>query len=97
MPQQQMLNLDTDPPIIPVDLLSLLEQHDLQFVDKRSKGGALWVIGGQEIESNLNPLISKGIKFSYLPIGSQATKNKPGWFTKHGDLKFHNRNICFVT
>ncbi|GGD99935.1 AAA domain-containing protein [Paenibacillus nasutitermitis] len=84
MPQQQTIDFDIDPPLIPGDLLSFLKQHNLQFIDKRSKGGALWVIGGQEIKSMLKPLISQGIKFSYLPKGSQSTNHKPGWFTKHG-------------
>ncbi|WP_027088202.1 AAA domain-containing protein [Cohnella panacarvi] len=81
--QQQTIDIKMDQPSAPFELLSYLKEKDLKFIDNRNKGGALWVVGDREIWSTLGPLAKQGFKFSYLPKGSQTTKNKPGWYTKN--------------
>ncbi len=48
---------------------------NLSLVDQRSKGGALWVIGGESLRNLLSP---HGFKFA--PNGSRATKHRPAWY-----------------
>lgn len=65
------------------DLVSYLESFGLKVIDKRDKGGALWVIGGKEIA----PII-KGCKDVYTSLwtftekGGSASGYKPAWYTK---------------
>lgn len=62
------------------DLIEYLKENTVESIDKRSSGGALWIIGGWELNKVLFPLKEKGIYFKYTPKGSGATKKKPGWF-----------------
>lgn len=64
------------------NLLVFLDKHDLTYIDKRNKEGALWVIGNRSIDWIMKELASNGFKFTYLESGSRASKNKPAWFTK---------------
>ena len=59
--------------------LSLL---GLTTVDKRPSGGALWVIGGQELKPKLKAFVNDEIRFNFAPKGGQATKGRPAWWTK---------------
>ena len=65
------------------DLKAFLESKKLEVIDKRSKGGALWVIGGEGIHPILN---ESRIKYGAIWIksvkGGTATNYRPGWFTK---------------
>ncbi|GAA0303697.1 hypothetical protein GGQ92_003209 [Gracilibacillus halotolerans] len=65
--------VQTDP------LLTYLEKVDLSYIDRRDKGGFLWVIGDRSIRRHLNPLKQEGIKYKYKPIGSKVTANRPAW------------------
>ena len=64
------------------DILTLLRQHGVRFVDKRGNGGALWLIGGNE----LTPIIAEakrlGFAFHFKEDGGKATKGAPGWWGK---------------
>lgn len=52
-------------------------------IDKRDKGGALWVIGDKKIgkQINNNPY---GIRFSFSPTGGRTTKYQSAWWTNLG-------------
>jgi very-short-patch-repair endonuclease len=63
-------------------LLKFLDENGLTYVDKRDRGGALWVIGDRSINRIMKDLANEGIVFSYLENGSKSTKKKPAWFTK---------------
>ena len=63
-------------------LLDMIRSDNIQFVDKRSKGGCLWIIGGEK----LKPFVDKyeallGAHFSFSPNGGAATEHKESWFT----------------
>jgi hypothetical protein len=65
------------------ELKEYLQSLGCEIIDKREKGGALWLIGGEELEPLIKELSSsKGIIFKYASKGSKSTKNKPAWFTK---------------
>lgn len=61
-------------------LVGYLEKLDLEVIDKRPSGGALWVVGGWELNETLFPLKEKKIYFRFVNKGSKSTKNKPAWF-----------------
>lgn len=63
-------------------LFSLLEEKGLEFVDKRNKGGALWITGGHELDEVILACAELGYKFFYSEKGGKATKNLPGWFLR---------------
>ncbi|PER25013.1 sigma factor-like helix-turn-helix DNA-binding protein [Bacillus cereus] len=62
------------------DLMSYLQSHDIEIIDKRSAGGSLWLIGGWELKEVLDPLKTRKIYFRYTAKGGRVTKRKPAWF-----------------
>jgi hypothetical protein len=62
------------------NLLNYLESNELEYVDHRSKGGSIWVIGNKTIEAFLKPLEEEGISFKFKPTGGKTSKNRPAWF-----------------
>ncbi|MDW3037983.1 sigma factor-like helix-turn-helix DNA-binding protein [Bacillus pacificus] len=62
------------------DLISYLQSHDIEIIDKRSAGGSLWLVGGWELKEVLDPLKPRKIYFRYTAKGGRVTKRKPAWF-----------------
>jgi len=58
-------------------LTAKLRKLDLEIVDRRGRGGTLWVVGGPELRGHL---VREGFKFA--PGGGRATKNRPAWWLK---------------
>lgn len=79
-PEQMVLSGMKTQPSDAADVIDLLKKHDIPFVDKRAKGGALWVIGGSELRPIMNKCKAFGIRLTYHPEGGRATRNKPGWY-----------------
>jgi len=63
-------------------LAAYFSAHGLLFVDKRTKGGALWVLGGSDLEPIMEALHEGGFAFEYAPQGGRATKHRPAWWTE---------------
>jgi len=63
------------------DLMQYLVSAGAKIVDKRAKGGALWVLGGTELEPLMADLRSRGIRFTFMPQGGRATRNAAAWWT----------------
>jgi len=64
-------------------LYDYLSKLGLEVLDKREKGGALWLVGGKE----LDPIVKEtrklfGALWTFSEKGGTATKHKPGWYTK---------------
>lgn len=58
-------------------------QLGIKIKDNRDKGGALWVLGGKELDNIMKYISSKGIDFTYSQTGGKAFKGKESWyFTK---------------
>ncbi|WP_409305728.1 AAA domain-containing protein [Peribacillus sp. SCS-155] len=63
-------------------LVDYLVSQGYEVIDQRDKGGNLWVIGDENLQSELNLLRSRNIKFSYSPNGSRTTKKRAAWYYK---------------
>ena len=64
------------------DILTLIRQHGVRFVDKRGNGGALWLIGGNELKPIIAEAKQLGFAFHSKEDGGNATKGAPGWWGK---------------
>jgi very-short-patch-repair endonuclease len=64
-----------------VDLSQYLIDNGYEIVDKRSKNGALWLIGGQELSPLISALKKEQIQFTFAYNGSKSTAKRPAWFT----------------
>lgn len=62
------------------DLMTYLEKQNVEMIDKRNRGGTLWIIGGWELNEILFPLKEHNIYFRYMAKGNRATKHKSAWF-----------------
>lgn len=63
-------------------IIQLLESKGLNFIDKRDKGGVLWVVGEYDLKDTMNELKQKGYKFTFAPYGGKATKRQAAWWRK---------------
>lgn len=64
-------------------LIEALELEDLDYIDNRSKGGVLWIIGGPEIASFIDGLSEKlGYRFTFKAGGGRATTGEDAWWMK---------------
>jgi hypothetical protein len=64
------------------DLMGYVQEKQLEIIDKRASGGALWVVGGTELAPLMDELKANGIAFSFAPQGGRASRHRPAWFTK---------------
>ena len=65
------------------DLKGFFLSHQLEVIDKRPKGGALWVVG---CESQIDDIVEAacrrfGIDGYYALNGGRATNHRTAWFT----------------
>jgi len=64
-------------------LSDFLKGKGLEVIDKRSNGGALWVVGDKSIDPVLKETRQKfGSLWTFSEKGGYATKHRSGWFTK---------------
>ncbi len=63
-------------------LFELLERKEIPFIDKREKGGALWILGDEKLKPIFVDAKKLGYYFHYSPNGSKTTGGKPGWWFK---------------
>ena len=74
-------------PASPVDIdetiYPLLKEKNIEYIDKRANGGALWITGGHELDSIMETLIATGYKFIFSEKGGKQTKGKPGWYLRN--------------
>ena len=64
------------------DILEFLQNKGIQYIDKRSNGGSLWIIGGQELLDVVAKAKEFGYVFHFKKEGGRVTKNQTGWWTK---------------
>lgn len=67
-------------------LVDYLTSKNLNVIDKRQKGGSLWVLGGTNLGPALIQLKKKEVYFKYAATGSRATGRRSGWYTKYDDV-----------
>lgn len=61
-------------------LLKFLSSENIDYVDKRSKGGALWIVGGHEFDNVMLKCKEMGYRFNFSEKGGRITKGNPGWY-----------------
>ncbi|MEC0269705.1 AIPR family protein [Paenibacillus anseongense] len=64
------------------DLITILENASLEFIDKRASGGCLWVIDTIKCAKIVKELSKQGHSFVFSSKGSKTTKNRAAWFLK---------------
>ena len=67
------------------DVVQLIKRHNLQHVDKRYSGGALWVIGGRELSSIMLKLRESGFPFTFKPGGGRSSCYRDAWWYKSSE------------
>ena len=70
----------SDDPISTV--LAELKELKLEIIDDRHQSETLYVIGGKELEKTLYAYRTKGIAFSRMLYGNEATDFTPAWYAK---------------
>ncbi|SIS90609.1 DUF4145 domain-containing protein [Salimicrobium salexigens] len=61
-------------------LFKYLDEEGIEYVDKRDKNGALWIIGDWGIKDKLFALKRRHLYFRFAKKGGRATNNQPAWF-----------------
>jgi superfamily II DNA or RNA helicase len=61
-------------------ILQKIKDAGLEYVDKRSSGGNLWVIGGASLQGFVSEMAVRGAKFTFVPKGGKVTKHRPAWY-----------------
>ena len=55
-------------------IIALLKKYRVNYVDKRSKGGALWIIGGNELKSVVSQSHNLGFEFTFKEMVVEQLK-----------------------
>ena len=61
-------------------LFEVLEKADIRYIDNREKGGALWVVGGHELDDIMADFDAQGYRFFFSEKGGKATSYLPSWY-----------------
>lgn len=64
------------------DILTFLQQQNIRYIDKRQQGGALWIVGGHELDAMMDEVKDMGFFFHFKRGGGNLTKGKDGWWYK---------------
>ncbi|MDD4985618.1 MAG: hypothetical protein PHQ43_07505 [Dehalococcoidales bacterium] len=67
------------------DVVQLIERHNLEHVDKRDSGGALWVIGGRELSPTMLKLRDSGFPFTFKVGGGRSSDYRDAWWYKSAE------------
>jgi len=67
------------------DVVQLIERHNLEHVDKRDSGGALWVIGGRELLPTMLRLRDSGFLFTFKAGGGRSSDYRDAWWYKSSE------------
>lgn len=62
-----------------------LESFNVEYIDKTSNGGCIWVLSNSKNDGVIDSLKRKNIHFKFSENGGKATKNKPSWYLKVGE------------
>jgi hypothetical protein len=86
VPEAEVIKVSSDLILInkeePFDVISYFSGMGLELTDKRANGGALWVVGGIELNELMKDVNNKGYRFTYIEKGGKATKHRPSWYCK---------------
>jgi hypothetical protein len=81
--KKQIVLLDLQPIAdLSMDIITLIKNNGVKYVDNRLNKGALWIIGGEELRPLVNECRKLGVTFKFSEGGGRATSNKSGWWAK---------------
>lgn len=63
-------------------VVTFLNAHGFEVLDKRPAGGSLWVIDDPRFKDLASALNARGFRFMFAANGSGSTKDRPAWYTK---------------
>ncbi len=64
------------------DVIDIIKESGFEYIDKRSKGGSLWIVAGEEEGKTLIDKCEKaGESFAFAPNGGRASKHRPAWYS----------------
>jgi hypothetical protein len=61
-------------------LFQYLDQQGFEYIDKRDKNGALWVLGDWSLKEKLFSLKEYKLYFRFSKKGARTTNHEPAWF-----------------
>ena len=64
------------------EIIKLLKESNVKYIDKRNRNGALWILGGPELQPVVNKAKKLGFTFIYKEGGGKVTKGKNAWWCK---------------
>lgn len=63
------------------EVLRMLDKAHVEYIDMRSTGGPLWIIGGRELENIITACnMQTGKTFKFKRGGDKVTKGRDGWW-----------------
>lgn len=62
-------------------LISLLDSHRIDYIDKRAKGGALWIPFYEGHKTIIDQIAQMGVRISFNEGGGRTTDYKSAWWT----------------
>lgn len=68
--------------------LTYLDKLGVGYIDKRPKGGCLWIIDDTRLRDVANVAKRRGIHLTYSEDGGRATRGKSAWWTPQRTDKF---------
>lgn len=74
------------------DVIQLIRNLQLEYVDKRNFGGALWIIGGKELTDVIMDLSSSGFYFLFKEGGGRSSDYRDAWWYKPTDGKKQSKS-----
>lgn len=64
------------------EIIQILDEMNLSYIDNRNNKGCLWIIGDENLSSVFDKFSQYKVLFHYMAHGGRATKGKPAWWTK---------------
>lgn len=64
------------------NVIAFLKKNGVKYIDKRQLKGALWIVGGHELDPIVKQCRTLGVYFNFMPEGGKQTNHKPGWWAK---------------
>jgi len=75
-----------------LNVIEVLKDLELTYVDKRSSGEALWVIGGLELTDSMKKLRNMGFHFHFKEGGGIRSKHRDAWWYKQSNRADQSRD-----
>lgn len=72
---QDVYNVNTD-------VIKIIKDYDLKYVDRRDTGGTLWILGGMELSDLMKKIDEFGYHFIYIDGISYSLEYKGAWYYK---------------